>query len=343
MSQTTPRLALPLIQPAQAQKHVTHNEALVLLDALAHLTLAGTGAETPPASAADGEAWALGPLPTGLWQGQGGAVAVRSNGGWVFAAPRAGWRAWDTSEDRALRHNGMDWIEDGAPETVPQLGIGTAPDATNRLAVASDAVLLTHAGTDARLVLNRAGDADVASLLFQSGWSGRAEMGLASGGGFEIRASPDGASWSTGLRVTGAGTVEAPAGLSFGGAVLSSYEAGAWTPLLTAQTPPASAAFTATGSYVRIGALVQARLSLSVADPGAGGAGPVLIDGLPAAAAVGPAPAGIEAAGMPWGVADQALRVDGTTLGLGRSAAPLDWSAMGPGATIKAAFSYALP
>ena len=45
----TPRLALPAIEAAQAQKHVTHNEALVLLDALTHLA-----AETPRAERAAG-------------------------------------------------------------------------------------------------------------------------------------------------------------------------------------------------------------------------------------------------------------------------------------------------
>lgn len=30
----TPRLGLPLMAAAQAQKHVTHNEALMLVDAL---------------------------------------------------------------------------------------------------------------------------------------------------------------------------------------------------------------------------------------------------------------------------------------------------------------------
>ncbi len=35
MSENSPLLDLPLIQPAQAQKHVTHNEALERLDVLA--------------------------------------------------------------------------------------------------------------------------------------------------------------------------------------------------------------------------------------------------------------------------------------------------------------------
>ena len=47
MSQTT-RLALPLIEAAQSQKHVTHNEALVGLDALVQLSVRSR-AMTPPA------------------------------------------------------------------------------------------------------------------------------------------------------------------------------------------------------------------------------------------------------------------------------------------------------
>lgn len=43
-------LALPYLQPSQAQKHVTHNEALRLLDVLVQLSVAGFGAETPPAA-----------------------------------------------------------------------------------------------------------------------------------------------------------------------------------------------------------------------------------------------------------------------------------------------------
>ena len=35
----TAKLTLPLLEAAQAQKHVTVNEALVRLDAAAHLTL----------------------------------------------------------------------------------------------------------------------------------------------------------------------------------------------------------------------------------------------------------------------------------------------------------------
>lgn len=43
MPDTTARLGLPIMAPAQAQKHVTHNEALLLLDGSTKLVNAGRG------------------------------------------------------------------------------------------------------------------------------------------------------------------------------------------------------------------------------------------------------------------------------------------------------------
>ena len=95
-----------------------------------------------------------------------------------------------------------DWLP-VAPElqNLDGLGVGTTSDATNRLAVASAATLLTHAGTDHRLTVNKASAPDTASLLFQSGWSGRAEMGLTGGEDFHVRVSPDGSAWTSALRI----------------------------------------------------------------------------------------------------------------------------------------------
>lgn len=54
MPDYTPNLELPFIMPAQAQKHVTHNEAIELLDMIVQLTIESTGAATPPTSAMEG-------------------------------------------------------------------------------------------------------------------------------------------------------------------------------------------------------------------------------------------------------------------------------------------------
>ena len=58
MSDTSNRLALPLIAPSQAQKHVTHNEALALLDILVQLAVEEVQATTPPSAPQEGQVWA---------------------------------------------------------------------------------------------------------------------------------------------------------------------------------------------------------------------------------------------------------------------------------------------
>lgn len=214
MTQSSPNLALPYIQPSQAQKHVTHNEAVERLDALAQLVLEAIAAETPPASAPDGAAWGLGAAPAGDWAGQGGAVALRAGGGWLFLAPQPGWRAWDKGAGLLRVWTGSAW-EDAAAGTlqnVSGVGVGTTSDAVNRLAVAGDATLLTHAGGDHRLKVNKAGTGDTASLLFQSGFAGRAEMGLTGSDDFALRVSPDGTSFRDALVAdAGSGAVRVPA------------------------------------------------------------------------------------------------------------------------------------
>ena len=94
MTDTTAILGLPYLLPSQAQKHVTHNEALRQLDALVQLSAAEIGADTPPADPAEGDLYILGAAPTGSWAGQAGALALWEGSAWAFIAPREGWRAW---------------------------------------------------------------------------------------------------------------------------------------------------------------------------------------------------------------------------------------------------------
>ena len=55
MPDDSPRLGLPFLMPAQAQKHVTHNEALERLDLLVQLTVEAFEANTPPTMPLDGQ------------------------------------------------------------------------------------------------------------------------------------------------------------------------------------------------------------------------------------------------------------------------------------------------
>ncbi|QAX32111.1 DUF2793 domain-containing protein [Leisingera sp. NJS204] len=206
MTQTSPILALPYLMPAQAQKHVTHNEALQMLDALVQLRVEGFDAAAPPAGPAVGETHALAAAPTGAWAGHGAEIAVWQGEGWLFLAPSPGWRAWSLADAELRVWDGSSWILPPAEtQNLGRLGVGTAADAANPLSVAGPATLLTHGGAGHQLKVNKAAAADTAALLFQSNWSGRAEMGLAGSDDFSIKISADGSAWGTALALTADG------------------------------------------------------------------------------------------------------------------------------------------
>lgn len=105
----TPRMSLPLLAPAQAQKHVTVNEALARIDGLAQLTLESTVVATPPAAAPEGAVYAVPPGAVNGWAGQDGMLALSIGGGWVFVPPRRGWRALVLDSGAQAVWDGSEW------------------------------------------------------------------------------------------------------------------------------------------------------------------------------------------------------------------------------------------
>lgn len=110
MSETTPLLALPLLAAAQAQKHVTHNEALTLLDAATQLAVLDRTRTTPPGAPVNGDRHLVAAGASGDWAGHAGQIALY-DGGWRFLVPRAGWRAFVAAERLSLIHDGTGWSD----------------------------------------------------------------------------------------------------------------------------------------------------------------------------------------------------------------------------------------
>lgn len=205
MPDTTARLGLPVIAPSQAQKHVTHNEALRLLDGITQLVLEEEGLNTPPAVPGNGALYGLGPAPTGAWAGRSGQLAQWQNDQWLFLTPQEGWRAWNRAGNTLMIYQGGAWGPlSEMLQNLEGVGIGASSDATNRLAVASEATLLTHAGAGHQLKLNKSGAGDTVSLLYQSNWAGHAEMGLTGDNDFHLKVSADGNTWTEALVVDAA-------------------------------------------------------------------------------------------------------------------------------------------
>lgn len=137
----TPRFSLPLLATAQAQKEVTHNEALVLIDALVQLAVEAGPQSDPPVDPGEGQCWLVGAAPTGGWVGQADSVAIWTAGGWRFSAPRNGMRACRIADGAWLRFEAGAWVVP-APLGAP---VGGAVIDSEARTVIADLILLLAA------------------------------------------------------------------------------------------------------------------------------------------------------------------------------------------------------
>ena len=204
----THNLNLPYIEAVQAQKHVTHNEALRALDAIVQLGVETAGLAAPPAAPTDGRRYIVAAGATGAWADRDGEIAAFQDGAWAFFTPNEGWLAWIADETMIRVFDGSAWIPYASGLTsvnpIALVGVNTTADATNRLAVKADTVLFSHDDVtpgdgSIRHKLNKAAADGTASVVFQDGWSGRAEMGLTGSDDFHVKVSPDGSNWLEGL------------------------------------------------------------------------------------------------------------------------------------------------
>lgn len=103
-------LALPYLEGAQAQKHVTVNESLRRLDALVLLAIEDKDLVAPPGSPSDGARYIPKATATGAWSGKENFVAHYVDGAWEFYAPREGFAAYVRDEDAFYTYDGSAWL-----------------------------------------------------------------------------------------------------------------------------------------------------------------------------------------------------------------------------------------
>ncbi|MET0258558.1 MAG: DUF2793 domain-containing protein [Methylobacterium sp.] len=205
------RLALPYLLPQQALKHLTHNEALRRLDVLVQTRVVSATTVQEPVSAAEGDLYILPPGRAGpRWSAmEEGAIALFENGAFVEVEPVEGQIVHVGDRGGLLvRHEGH-WSAAPLTRGLGRLGINADASDGNRLTVAADAELLTHdartpGSGDARKVINKAATMRTASVVFQTGFSGRAEFGLVGSDDLALRVSADGAAFCDALRVEAA-------------------------------------------------------------------------------------------------------------------------------------------
>lgn len=192
----TCNLNIPLVAQNQAQKEVTVNEALCVIDAILNRGAIHKGANTPPASQASGDLYIIGTVPTGAWNGRANNIAYY-NTIWKFITPNEGMTIWVNDEDLQYSWDGAGWVQtiSKAMNNLAGIGVNTSYDSINKLAVKSDAVLFDNNGADSRVKVNKHASGDTASHLFQNNYSGRAEFGLVGDDNFQLKVSADGSVW----------------------------------------------------------------------------------------------------------------------------------------------------
>ena len=118
MADISPHLLLPYLVAAQAQKHVTHNEALRLLDAMVQLSVLNLNLTAPPVSPTDGDRHIVAAAATGLWAGWDLNIATWVDGAWLRLVPRVGWLAHVAAEGLFRVWTGTVWTPVGVPQDV---------------------------------------------------------------------------------------------------------------------------------------------------------------------------------------------------------------------------------
>ncbi len=122
MAETTTRLALPFIIAGQAQKEITHNQALLRLDALVQPAVESVSLDTPPVAPIPGQSWIIGNSPTGVWAGNAGSIASFTEAGWQFVAPLAGMSVWSKADGVFALYAASDWDLGRAPQLGVHIG-----------------------------------------------------------------------------------------------------------------------------------------------------------------------------------------------------------------------------
>jgi hypothetical protein len=219
MADNSLSLSLPFIQPNQAQKHVTHNEALRILDILTQLAVETDDLATPPPNPAEGLRHIVGDGAIGAWSGRDGDVALYENGAWQFFIPKAGWRAYVISREAMMVHDGNEWIDlDNAElQDIEAFGLGMvtlaeAPFSAKLNAAFWTALYRGDGGTGSFITtMNKEESADDLGLVLQQDFRTKALLGLFGTDDFRLATSTDGSNFKDGLIIrANTGIVDQP-------------------------------------------------------------------------------------------------------------------------------------
>lgn len=137
MTDRTPRFGWPLLRSGQGQKEVTHNEALVSIDAMTSPAVE-SAVQAAPATTGSGRLWIVPAGASGAWSGRDWMIAQDAPGGWRFHAPVDGQMAWLKDRSAPTRFAGGTWTvlpPMASPRPVQEPAGGALVDIEARMAL----------------------------------------------------------------------------------------------------------------------------------------------------------------------------------------------------------------
>jgi hypothetical protein len=111
MTNESANLGLPLIMPAQAQKHVTVNESLLKLDVLVQSCVTSQSLAIQPSTPEEGNVWIIPEAASGSdWALMTvGSLAVYRDGFWTEIKPKTGWSVYASDAGQKITYDGSIW------------------------------------------------------------------------------------------------------------------------------------------------------------------------------------------------------------------------------------------
>jgi hypothetical protein len=111
--EVTARYGLPLLVAGQGQKEITHNEALLLLDAAVSCVVERRDLLEPPIAPLAGQCWLVPAGASFEWEGRAGQIATWTEGGWRYLPLPEGAALYVKVGGERLRRMGGSWQADG--------------------------------------------------------------------------------------------------------------------------------------------------------------------------------------------------------------------------------------
>ncbi len=143
MPETTPNFGLPMLHVGQAAKELTHNEALMLIDALLLGRVKAIAYDPLSLTAAPGDLWIVGSGASGDWSAMEDNLALKTDGGWRFIVPARFTRLFNEAE-HCFVHFDAGWH---LPAALPVLQPSTTEDEGARALLSALVIALESNGS----------------------------------------------------------------------------------------------------------------------------------------------------------------------------------------------------